>query len=102
MTEQPTTNKTTITNQPPQIEKLLIDDPSNFQFHAAYLVYQKLLTRQVRMLKRNLNQNIEDLKENKIDLKRSTVTFHAFGNLISPWVDQERFTVQLSERKIGA
>ena len=37
MTEQP--------NEPnpnqPQTEKLLIDNPSNFQFHAAYMVYSE-------------------------------------------------------------
>ncbi len=35
MTQQP--------NEPnnPQIEKLLIDNPQNFQLHAAYLVYSE-------------------------------------------------------------
>ena len=37
MTEQPNEQQ----NNQPQIEKLLIDDPENFQFHAAYLVYEE-------------------------------------------------------------
>jgi hypothetical protein len=36
MTEQPTNNPE------PIIEKLQIDDPQNFQFHAAYMVYSEL------------------------------------------------------------
>ncbi len=62
MTEQPQGNP------PPTSEKLLIDDTSNFQFHAAYLVYSDLFdvvkTTEARI---ELNQNIEDLKQGKID-----------------------------------
>lgn len=49
-------------------EKLLIDDLSNFQFHAAYLVYAETFDG-VRSAeaKRELNRNIEDLKEGQID-----------------------------------
>jgi hypothetical protein len=39
MTEQP--NEPTKNESVPQIEKLLIDDPNHFQFHAAYLVYSE-------------------------------------------------------------
>jgi len=57
-------------------QKLLIDNPSNFQFHAAYLayaeVYDKTTNPQVR---KELNQNIEALKQNQIDYR----TF--YGNL---------------------
>ncbi len=61
MTEQPTNN------QEPTPQKLQIDDPSNFQFHAAYLVYSEVFDN-VRGAdaKRDLNLNLEDLKENKI------------------------------------
>jgi len=40
MTEQPNEQ-----NSQPQIEKLLIDDLSNFQFHAAYLVYEEAFSK---------------------------------------------------------
>jgi hypothetical protein len=61
MTEQPTNN------QEPIPQKLQIDDPSNFQFHAAYMVYSEVFDN-VRSAdaKRDLNLNLEDLKENKI------------------------------------
>lgn len=61
MTEQPS-------NNPPPPEKLLIDDPSNFQFHAAYLVYSDLFDHvKTDEAKAELNVNIEDLKQGKID-----------------------------------
>ena len=51
----------------PQIEKLLIDDPSSFQFHAAYLVYSDTFDGATEDAKKELNRNLEDLKSNKID-----------------------------------
>jgi hypothetical protein len=61
MTEQPPNTQETTP------EKLNIDDPSNFQFHAAYLVYSELFDN-IRNddAKRDLNTNIEELKEHKI------------------------------------
>src|SRR5665647_399666 len=55
----------------PQIEKLLIDNDSmNFPFHAAYLVYEEAFDKATEaQAKTELNQNIQDLKENKIDLE---------------------------------
>jgi hypothetical protein len=62
MTEQPPDNQ----EQAP--EKLQIDDPANFQFHAAYLVYSELFDN-VRSIdaKKDLNLNIQDLKENRLN-----------------------------------
>jgi hypothetical protein len=75
MTEQPNEQKTP--NPPtPQIEKLLIDDPFNFQFHAAYLVYEEAFDKVSDVqAKTELNQNLQDLKDSKIDLE----TF--YGNI---------------------
>lgn len=62
MTEQPTNN------QEPTPQKLLIDDSSNFQFHAAYLVYSEVFDNvHGDEAKRDLNLNLEELKENKIN-----------------------------------
>jgi hypothetical protein len=61
MTEEP--NK----QEPAPPEKLLIDDPSDFQFHAAYLVYSELFDNAKKLeIKRELNENIETLRQNKI------------------------------------
>ena len=51
----------------PKTEKLLIDNPSNFQFHAAYLVYSETFDKANEEAKKELNQNLEDLKSNKIN-----------------------------------
>jgi hypothetical protein len=49
-------------------EKLLIDDPSNFQFHVAYLTYSAIYDSTANIeTKRHLNQNIKDLQQNHID-----------------------------------
>lgn len=53
------------TKQPPPLpEKLLIDDPSNFQFHAAYLTYSELFDKITNPeTRKQLNDNITALKE---------------------------------------
>jgi hypothetical protein len=49
-------------------EKLLIDNPSNFQFHAAYLAYSDTYDRATDCeTKKQLNQNITALQQNQID-----------------------------------
>lgn len=54
--------------EPPIPEKLLIDEPSNFPFHAAYVVYSELFVKATDAeAKADLNRNIEALKENRID-----------------------------------
>ena len=93
MTEQPNEQK-----NPPQIEKLLIDDLSNFQFHAAYLVYEEAFDKTTDMeAKEELNKNIQDLKDNKI----STETFYGnvsrYRKLDVP--RQERFSMQTQRKK---
>jgi alpha-glucosidase (family GH31 glycosyl hydrolase) len=62
MTEEP---KKIETVEP---EKLLIDDPNNFLFHAAYNTYSELFdSTTTNEAKQDLNENIKSLKENKID-----------------------------------
>lgn len=49
-------------------KKLLIDDPSNFQFHVAYLAYSDAYDRTSDPeVRKYLNQMIMDLRQNKID-----------------------------------
>jgi hypothetical protein len=93
MTEQPNEQ-----NNPPNIEKLLIDDLSSFQFHAAYLVYEEAFNKATDVeAKEELNRNIEDLKDNKI----STETFYGnvsrYRKLDVP--RQERFSMQTQRKK---
>jgi hypothetical protein len=49
-------------------EKLLIDNPSNFQFHAAYLTYSEAFDKTVDPEgKKQLNDSIVALQQNQID-----------------------------------
>lgn len=95
MTEESTTNN----NESPKIEKLLIDDLANFQFHAAYLVYSETFDKLVNAdAKEDLNRKILDLKENKVDVE----TFYqeiAHHRHLSPNPRQERFTMQTQRKK---
>jgi len=55
-------------SKPVSPEKLLIDDPSNFQFHAAYLTYSEAFDKTADPEgKKQLNENIMALQQNKVD-----------------------------------
>jgi hypothetical protein len=97
MTEQP--NEQTDNNESTQkIDKLLIDDPMNFPFHAAYLVYEEAFYKaNEASTKDELNQNIEDLKESKIDLETFYRNMSPFRKLDEP--RQERFSMQTQRKK---
>jgi len=50
------------------LEKLLIDNPSDFQFHAAYLAYSDTYDKITSPeIKQQLNRNIISLQQNQID-----------------------------------
>jgi len=94
MTEQPNEQN----NPQPQIEKLLIDIPENFQFHAAYLVYADAFDK-VRddHARSELNKNIQELSENKIDPETFYANVSRFRKLDVP--RQERFSMQTQRKK---
>jgi hypothetical protein len=55
-------------NESTSTEKLLIDNPSDFQFHAAYLTYSDTYDKTANPEnKKQLNQNIRGLQQNQID-----------------------------------
>ena len=91
MTEEP--------NKSEAPEKLLIDDPMNFPFHAAYVVYAELFDNINNVDARaDLNRNIEALKENRIDPE----TFYrniAHYRKMSPDQHHERFSLQTQRKR---
>jgi len=93
MSEEPNKNET------PLPEKLLIDEPTNFPFHAAYLVYSELFGNTTDAeAKADLNRNIEALKENRIDCE----TFYrniAHYRKMSSNPRQERFSLQTQRKR---
>lgn len=66
-------------------EKLLIDDPLDFRFHAAYLAYSGVYDRITNpKARRQLNQNITALQQNKID-------YSAFYRSINQYRGEDSF-----------
>ena len=93
MTEQPNEQ-----NNPAQTLKLLIDNPANFPFHAAYLVYEEAFDKATEdHAKVELNQNIQDLKENKIGFESFYVNMAPYRKLDVP--RPERFSMQTQRKK---
>ncbi|MGA2680864.1 MAG: hypothetical protein ABSF44_03585 [Candidatus Bathyarchaeia archaeon] len=86
------------TNEP-QIEKLLIDDPSSFQFHAAYLVYSEAFDHAGEDAKKELNQNLENLKSNKIDLETFYVNISRYRKVEQMPRQGGKFTVATQRKK---
>ena len=97
MTQQP--NEQNNNNQSTsQIGKLLVDDPSHFQFHAAYLVYSDTFDAVTdEQAKKDLNQNLEDLKATKIDYETFYLNISHYRKLDMP--RQERFSMQTQRKK---
>ncbi len=92
MTEQPNENNQT------QIQKLLIDNPENFQFHAAYVVYEEAFDKaRDSQAKTELNKNLQDLSEGKIDNETFYGNVSRFRKLDVP--RQERFSMQTQRKK---
>jgi hypothetical protein len=93
MTEQPDKQ------EQPAPQKLLIDDTSNFPFHAAYLVYSDLFDKAISDdVKREVNTHITALKQNQIDLE----TFYrnvAHHRKLDATPRQERFSLQTQRKK---
>jgi len=55
-------------NESASLEKLLIDNPSDFRFHAAYIAYSDIYDKTTNPeARKQLNQNITALQQNKID-----------------------------------
>jgi hypothetical protein len=95
MTEQPSES-----NNQPQIEKLLVDNPSNFQFHAAYLVYSETFDHVTDAAAKNeLNHNLEELKENKIDLETFYLNISRYRHVEQMPRQGGKFTVATQRKK---
>jgi hypothetical protein len=84
----------------PAPQKLEIDDPSNFVFHAAYMVYSDLFDGSSSPeAKRDLNLNIQDLKDGKLSAEtfyRNVARYR--GDVVSER-RRDRFTVQTQRKK---
>ena len=94
MTEQPPHDQ----EQPP--EKLRIDDPSSFQFHAAYLVYSELFENLSSLgSKKDLNLNILDLKENKISVEEFYRNVARYRGAVASERHRDRLSVPTQRKR---
>ncbi len=94
MTEQPSSSEETTP------KKLEIDDPSIFQFHAAYIVYAELFDNATSVdTKKDLNLNIEDLKASKINAETFYRNVARYRGDAVPERRRDRFTVQTQRKK---
>ena len=81
-------------------EKLLIDDPSNFQFHAAYLAYDEIFEKTIDLkVKEELNKNIEDLKENKINYSTFYRNITRYRLSATQYQNQGRFSLKTQRKR---
>ena len=93
MTEEPSKQET------PAPEKFLIDAPSNFQFHAAYLVYSELFDNAAETeVKKELNVNIEALRQNQISYETFYINI-ARHRKIAIVQRQDKFSLQTQRKK---
>ncbi|HEX9261417.1 MAG TPA: hypothetical protein VF893_02705 [Candidatus Bathyarchaeia archaeon] len=93
MTEEP--NK----EEQAPIAKLLFDEPSNFQFHAAYLVYSDLFDdSKDEAVQKELNTNMEALKKNEIDCQTFYMNI-AHHRKTGPAPRQGMYSVQTQRKR---
>ena len=86
-------------NEAPPPEKLLFDDQMNFPFHAAYLVYSEAFDNVTSNdAKKELNGNIEALKQNKIDYETFYMNISKYRKQNSI-PHQERFSLQTQRKR---
>jgi len=87
-------------NQEPTPEKLLIDDPSNFLFHAAYVVYSDAFdVANGDEDKLELNRSIEELKNNSISAEIFYQKVSRYRKEQGSTQRHNRFTVQTQRKR---
>jgi hypothetical protein len=93
MTDEPSNQETRPT------EKLNLDDLSNFQFHAAYMVYSELFDNATEPeVKKELNKHIEDLKQNQIGYEAFYRNIAHFRK-VAPLQRQDKAMFQTQRKK---
>jgi len=94
MSEESENNKST----PP--EKLLIDDSSDFQFHAAYLAYSDTYDKATNPeTKEQLNQNITSLQQNQIDYPTFYKNMTQYRAEVNPQHAHRRTRIQVQRKR---
>jgi hypothetical protein len=96
--EQPEKQEELAEQEQPTPEKLQIDEPQNFPFHAAYLVYSEIFDNATSdNVKREISRYIENLKQNLIDLETFYRSVAHYRKMALP--TRERFALQTQRKK---
>jgi hypothetical protein len=96
--EQPEKHEEPENQEQPAPTKLQIDEPTNFPFHAAYLVYSEIFDNATSdSVKREINGYIENLKQNQIDLETFYRNVAHYRKMALP--SRERFALQTQRKK---
>ena len=94
MSEEPT-NKENI-----EASKLLIDRPSDFRFHAAYLAYSETWDKSTSQeIKGKLNEIIESLSKNEIDYQDFYEKINQYRTNVSPELARSRMYIETQRKK---
>jgi hypothetical protein len=96
--EQPEKLEESVEQEQQTPEKLQFDEPQNFPFHAAYLVYSEIFDNATSdNVKREINGYIENLKQNQIDLETFYRNVAHYRKMALP--TRERFALQTQRKK---
>ena len=86
-------------NEQVEPEKLLIDDPTNFLFHAAYATYSDLFdSADTVEAKQDLNEKIKSLKDKQIDCSTFYMNIMQHRN-VGRKAHHGRFTLNTQRKK---
>lgn len=81
-------------------EKLLFDNPFNFRFHAAYLVYAEIYdTTTNPEVKKELNQHIKALKQNEINYSKFYRNVNQYRTSTNHGQSRSRFSVKTQRKR---
>jgi hypothetical protein len=94
MTEEPEKKEQT------SPEKLLIDNPSSFQFHTAYMTYSDIFDKTTSAeTKKQLNQSITALQQNQIDYQTFYENISQFRGGDASWRSYGRTSIKTQKKR---
>jgi len=80
--------------------KLLIDRPTDFRFHAAYLAYSEAWDKAAsEEIKSKLNEIIESLSKSEIDYQNFYERINQYRTSISPELTRSRMYIETQRKK---
>ena len=87
-------------NKDDMVVKLLIDRPSDFRFHAAYLAYSEVWDKTASPeIRSKLNEFIESLAKNEIDYQNFYDKINQYRTNISPELARSRMFIETQRKK---